>query len=72
MQDAGTTCAECGAFGRLRCAGCARSFCADHVERRFAMGYVYFCVECLAREAAKQMPKRGRTAQGAGDLRRAT
>jgi hypothetical protein len=45
-------CAACGEPGRLHCAGCGRTFCADHVERHFAMGYFYFCAKCLAAREA--------------------
>ncbi len=43
-----TTCATCAEPARLHCAGCNRTFCVDHLQRRFAMGYFYFCAECLA------------------------
>jgi hypothetical protein len=46
-----TTCAACGEPSRLLCAGCRQSFCLDHLERHFAMGYFYFCAECLAQIA---------------------
>jgi hypothetical protein len=46
-------CAACGERGRLLCAGCGRTFCPDHVERHFAMGYFYLCAEC---EALRQEP----------------
>ncbi len=54
------TCAVCGEPGRLHCAGCDRTFCVDHVERHFAMGYFYFCAECLAKQAEPAKPKRSR------------
>jgi hypothetical protein len=65
MMQAEQTCAVCGEFGRLHCAGCDRTFCAEHVERHFAMGYFYLCAECTALQAAQQAqegqtPKRSR------------
>jgi hypothetical protein len=48
------TCAVCGEPARLHCAGCDRVFCVDHVERRFAMGYFYFCAACLAQQEAAE------------------
>jgi len=48
-----SVCAACGARGRLLCAGCGGTFCADHVTRHFAMGYLYLCSAC---EAARQEP----------------
>jgi hypothetical protein len=64
MQEA-QTCAVCGEFGRLHCAGCDRTFCVEHVERHFSMGYFYLCAECTARQAAQDAqtqpaPKRTR------------
>ena len=53
-------CAACGEPGRLHCAGCDRTFCVDHVERRFAMGYFYFCAECLAAREAPPTDRRSR------------
>jgi hypothetical protein len=52
MTDEAMTCHICGERARLYCAGCSGVFCADHVERRFAMGYFYFCAECLAKQEA--------------------
>lgn len=49
-------CAICGAFGRLHCADCDRTFCVEHVERHFAMGYFYLCAECTAQRIA-QLPE---------------
>ncbi|MDB5077067.1 MAG: hypothetical protein JWO42_3246 [Chloroflexi bacterium] len=59
------TCAVCGEPARLHCAGCDGVFCVEHVERRFAMGYFYFCAACLARqeEAATAASKRRRKKQ---------
>jgi hypothetical protein len=53
-------CATCGAPGRLHCAGCARTFCVDHVERHFAMGYFYLCATCAAERAQAGTPGRAR------------
>jgi hypothetical protein len=58
-------CAACGEPGRLHCAGCDRTFCVDHVERRFAMGYFYFCAECLAAREASPADRRSRQKKGA-------
>jgi hypothetical protein len=66
MTDSETNtpiCAACGEPGRLHCAGCGRTFCVDHVERHFAMGYFYFCAECLAQRA--EPPKHKRFRKGA-------
>jgi hypothetical protein len=64
MTDEIPECAVCGEPARLHCAGCDRVFCVEHIERKFAMGYFYFCAECLARQAAQsaasQRKKRGK------------
>jgi hypothetical protein len=46
-MDETAVCARCGEPARLLCSGCGRTFCIDHLERRFAMGYHYFCPSCL-------------------------
>jgi NAD-dependent SIR2 family protein deacetylase len=53
-------CAACGALGRLHCADCDRTFCVEHVERHFAMGYFYLCAACTARRAQESRPGRSR------------
>lgn len=53
MEQQEQTCAACGEYGRLHCAGCDRTFCVEHLERHFAMGYFYLCAECAARQAAQ-------------------
>jgi|NGEPerStandDraft_6_1074524.scaffolds.fasta_scaffold186269_1 hypothetical protein len=52
IDDETATCPLCGAPARLRCTGCNRAFCVDHLERRFVMGYVYCCATCLAKQEA--------------------
>ena len=58
MDDTASMCAACGEPARLVCSGCQRIFCVEHLERHFAMGYFYFCAECLARQAAAEQGKR--------------
>jgi hypothetical protein len=53
-------CATCGAPGRLHCADCTRTFCVEHVERHFAMGYFYLCASCTARRIQAETPERPR------------
>lgn len=53
-------CAVCGEPGRLHCAGCDQVFCVEHLERRFAMGYFYFCAACLARSEEPPPARRPR------------
>ena len=58
-----SSCAVCGEYGRLHCADCNRTFCAEHVERHFAMGYFYLCATCTAQRQAQEPapePKRRR------------
>jgi hypothetical protein len=68
MMQEEHVCAACGEFGRLHCAGCDRTFCVEHVERRFAMGYFYLCASCAAQQAtqaaAERTRKRRRPKQG--------
>ena len=68
MNDSAAACAVCGEPARLHCAGCDRVFCVEHLERRFAMGYAYFCATCLAkqepehngsRDRSRKKPRRG-------------
>ncbi len=59
MNDSGAACPACGEPARLLCAGCNRAFCADHLERRFAMGYIYLCAQCL-REQSSGSEKAGK------------
>jgi hypothetical protein len=60
MSDEQATCAACGEPGRLHCSGCGQTFCVEHVERRFAMGYFYFCAACLAQQEQAAAPRRRR------------
>jgi hypothetical protein len=48
------TCAVCGEPGRLRCADCGGTYCVEHLERHFDLGYYYLCAACSARRAAQQ------------------
>lgn len=57
-MDGEAICAACGQPGRLRCSGCGRTFCVEHLERRFAMGYFFFCAGCLAQEQAESSRRR--------------
>ncbi len=56
MQADENICAACGAHGRLHCADCDRTFCVEHVERHFAMGYFYLCAACTAQRLAQELP----------------
>lgn len=39
-------CPVCGERATLHCAGCGRVFCAEHVQRGFALGYTFLCATC--------------------------
>ena len=41
-------CPVCGERATLHCAGCGRVFCAEHVQRGFALGYTFLCAACAA------------------------
>jgi len=65
MDEGRETCAVCDEYGRLHCADCQRTFCVEHLERHFAMGYFYLCAACAAlrraaEPVAKAPPKRAR------------
>jgi hypothetical protein len=45
-------CPVCGERATLHCAGCGRVFCAEHIQRGFALGYTFLCATCAGSDTS--------------------